>query len=276
MTDPVAAADTAGPGVNLDSAEWLRANWVTAAAVLGLVLQLWWRAGMLAHSFFQQNDFALLYQAATSKLGPSYLLRPANGQLAPAGRAVIWLEARAGSYNWGVASAVTLLMLALAGLALLHLLRRLFGNRPAILAPYALYLVTPLVVPVLTWWSATLGWLPLQAATFMAVSAHIAYIRTGRFRHAVAATCWLAAGVLFLDRGVLTPLLLLALTSAFLLRGKWTASLLAAVRGLLAGLASLRGRHARVPGAGCAPDQRVRLHTSADGGRTRPFPSSPR
>ena len=136
-----------------------------------------------------------------------------------------------GSYNWGVASAVTLLMLALAGLALLHLLRRLFGNRPAILAPYALYLVTPLVVPVLTWWSATLGWLPLQAATFMAVSAHIAYIRTGRFRYAVAATCWLAAGVLFLDKGVLTPLLLLALTSGFLLPGKWMASLLAAVRG---------------------------------------------
>lgn len=228
MTDPVAAVV---PADTLDSAEWLRANWVTVAAVLGLVLQLWWRAGMLAHSYFQQNDFPLLYQAAASKLGLSYLLTPANGQLAPGGRAVIWLETRAGLYNWDVASAVTLLMLALAGLALLQLLRTLFGNRPAILLPYALYLVTPLVVPVLTWWSATLAWLPLQIATFMAMNAHVCYIRTSRFRHAAAAACWMAAGVLFLDKGVLSPLLLLALTSAFLLPGSWTASLLAALRG---------------------------------------------
>jgi hypothetical protein len=229
-TEPVVDPATV-PADALDSAEWLRANWITAAAVLGLVLQLWWRAGMIARSYFQQGDFPLLYRAAASKLGPAYLLAPANGQLAPGGRAVIWLEARVGIYNWDVASAVTLLMLALAGLALLRLLRTLFGNRPAILVPFGVYLVTPLVVPVLTWWSATLAWLPLHMAMFMALNAHVHYIRTGRLRHAAAAACWLAAGVLFLDKGALSPLLLLALTSAFLLPGSWTASLVAALRG---------------------------------------------
>jgi hypothetical protein len=219
------------PADTLDSAEWLRANWITAAAVLGLVLELWWRAGMIAHSYFQQGDFPLLYRAAASKLGPAYLLAPDNGQLDPGGRALIWLEAKVGIYNWDVASAATLVMLALAGLALLRLLRTLFGNRPALLVPFGLYLATPLVVPVLTWWSATLGWLPFHIATFMAINAHVHYIRTGRLRHAVAAACWLAAGVLFLDKGVLSPLLLLGLTSAFLLPGGWMTSLVAAVRG---------------------------------------------
>jgi len=226
VTDPAAAAGRSGA---LDSADWLRANWITAAAVVGLVLEIWWRAGQLAHSYFQQNDFALLYRAAASKLSMAYLLTPVSGHLAPGGRAIIWLEARAGLYNWDVASAVTLLMLALAGLALLRALRTLFGARPAILVLFAMYLVTPLVVPVLTWWSATLGWLPLQIATFMAVNAHIRYVRTNQLRHAVATACWVAAGALFLDKGVLTPLLLLALTSGFLLPGNWASSLRAAL-----------------------------------------------
>jgi hypothetical protein len=229
-TEPVTSQAPAVPADTFDSAEWLRANWITVAAVVGLVLELWWRAGMLADSYFQQNDFSLLYRAAASKLGPGYLLTPSDGQVAPAGRAVIWLEARAGIYNWGLASAITLIMLGLAALALLRLLRTLFGDKPGILVPYALCLATPLVVPGLTWWSAAISWLPLQIATFMAVSAHVRYIRTSRFRHAVAAACWMAAGVLFMGKGVLTPLLLLALTSAFLIPGLWGASLLKALR----------------------------------------------
>lgn len=228
MTDSVPAARPAEP---LEGAEWLRANWITVAAILGLVLQLWWRAGMLAHSYFQQNDFPLLYRAAAAKFSLSYLLTPASGQFAPAARAVVWLEARGGLYNWNLASAVTLGLLAVAGLALLRLLRRLFGNRAAILAPYALYLVTPLVVPAATWWSSTLAVVPLQIAIVMATDAHICYIRTGRFRHAAAAACWFAAGALFADKGILIPLLLLALTSAFLLPGGWRAGLAAALRG---------------------------------------------
>jgi hypothetical protein len=227
MTDAVAAGRAAETP---DSTEWLRANWVTVAAVLGLALELWWRASMLAHSYFQQSDFQHLDQAAGNKLGVTYLLTPSDGQLSPGALAIAWLEGKAGLYNWGVASAVSVLMLALAGLALLHLLRRLFGNRPAILAPYTLYLVTPLVVPVLTWWSATFAWLPLQIGTFMAINSHVSYVRTGRFRHAIAATFWLAVGVLFAEKGVLTPLVLLALTAAFLLPGRWASSLLAALR----------------------------------------------
>ena len=267
MTDPVAAV---GPADTLDSAEWLRANWVTLTAVLGLVVQLWWRAGMLAHSYFQQSDFPLLYRAAAGKLGLSYLVRPVNGQFAPGGRAVTWLETRAGLYNWGVASAVTLLMLALAGLALWRLLRTLFGNRPAVLVPYALYLVTPLVVPVLTWWSATLAWLPLQIATFMALNAHVCYIRTSRFRHAAAAACWMVAGALFLDKGVLAPLLLLALTSAFFLPGRWTGRPAAVAARILARMAALRGGHGGIPGTRSVAGQRVRLYAPADGARPGP------
>jgi len=214
----------------VEAADWLKANWVTAAAVLGLVLALWWRAGLLAHAFFRQNDFELLGHASASSFGPSYLLAPSNGRVAPAALAVIWVEARAALYNWPAAMAVSLLLLAAAGLALLRLLRTLFGSRPAILVPIGIYLVTPLLVPALSWWSASLAALPLQASIFMAANSHIRYITTGRFRHAVVATCWMAAGMLFSDKGVLVPLLLLALTSALLRHGPWHQSLLITLR----------------------------------------------
>jgi hypothetical protein len=56
----------------------------------------------------------------------------------------------------------------LAGLAALRLLRALFGERPAILIPLAVFLFCPLTMPALGEWSSGLESVPLQLATFMA------------------------------------------------------------------------------------------------------------
>src|ERR1700735_4367154 len=185
-----------------EAAEWISRNAITVAAVALIVVQLWWKAGLLSHFYFRQDDFQILDHALASRFSGTYLITIDGGHLMPGGLALAWVLARVSLYDWTLASLVILAMLAAASLALLRLLRTLFGSRPAILIPLTIYLFTPLTVPGLSFWATTLNWLPLQLAILMAADAHIRYVRTGRFRHAAVAAAWLALGMLFGEAGI--------------------------------------------------------------------------
>ena len=120
-------------------------------------------------------------------------------------------------YNWAAGAVVELVMIAGAGLAAWRLLRTLFGNRPAILIPLVLYLVCPLTFPDYSWWIAGVETIPLQIAIFMALTAHVRYVWTGRYRHALAAAGWLVFGLIFFEKAAVIPLLLFVVTAGFLL-----------------------------------------------------------
>src|SRR5215471_11795597 len=142
-------------------------------------------------------------------------------------RAIAWLLVRASLYDWKLASGVVLVLQACASLAALRVLRTLFGNRPVILLPLAVYLLTPLTIAGLGWMTAALESVPLQLATFMAINAHVCYVRSGHLRHLAAAAGWVAFGLAFFEKALVLPLLLLAITAAFfagdtsLLAGIW-------------------------------------------------------
>jgi hypothetical protein len=212
-----------------DAAEWLRANGVTLAALTLIAIQLWWKAALLAHSYFRQDDYRFIDHALASGFDWKYLMAVQGGHLLPAGMAIAWLVARASLYNWPLTCAVTVVLLAAGCLAMLRMLRTLFGNRPAILIPLAVFLFCPLSLAGLDWWSVSLEVLPLELATFLAVDAHVRYVRGGRLRDALAAAAWVALAMLSMDKGAVVPLLLLGLTSAFFVEGRWAA---AAVRAL--------------------------------------------
>ena len=204
-------------------------------AVLGglalVAAQVIWKALLLSHFYFWQDDFLFFDRSLGHGLTWQYLMPIQVGHLAPGPQAIAWMLARAALYDWAAASALTIVLLAAAGLAALRLLLTLFGARPAILIPLAVYLITPLTLPALGWWSSAIQALPLQLAIFMALNAHVHYLRGGRIRHAVAAAAWLAAGLLFLEKGMAAPLLLFAVTSAFFVPGRWPAAArLAAVK----------------------------------------------
>jgi hypothetical protein len=214
-----------------DAGDWLRANGVTLAAVTLIAIQLWWKADLLSHSYFRQDDFSYLDRALSSGFGWKYLMWMDAGHLLPAGMTIAWVLARVSLYNWPLTCAVTLVLLAGACLALLRMLRTLFGSRPAILVPLAVYLFSPLSLTATAWWSMVIEVLPLELAVFMAVDAHVRYLRGGRLAHAVAAAGWLLIGMASMDQGAVAPLLLLALTSAFFVEGYWLAALVrAAIR----------------------------------------------
>jgi hypothetical protein len=213
-----------------DAPDWLRKNGVTAAALTLIAIQLVWMAVLLAHSYFRQDDFRYLDRALANGLNWSYLMWVDAGHLLPLGFAVAWAMARISLYNWPLTSLFILALMAATCLALLRMLRTVFGNRPAILIPLTVFVFSPLSLAAVTWWAVALEILPLELAIFMTVDAHVRYLRGGRFRSALAAAGWLLLGMAAMDKGVVVPLLLFALTSAFFVEGRWAVAAVRAVR----------------------------------------------
>ncbi len=202
-------------------ASWVHRRGVVLFGIVLIAAQLIWRSLFLSHYFFWQDDFHFLDGALSHSFTWSYLSQVAAGHWFPGVYAISWVVARAGLYDWGFASTITVVMLAAANLAALRLLRTLFGDRPAILVPLLIYLLCPLSVMDIRFWAAAIELWPLVIAIFMALTAQVHYVRTRRFRHAVAAAAWLAVGLIFNEKALVLPLLLFAITSAFLMEGPW-------------------------------------------------------
>ncbi len=197
-----------------------RRHRVTIAALALILAQLIWKGLFLNHFYFRQDDFHFTELGLQSPFDWKYLSYVGSGHLHPGVLAITWVMGRIALYNWGAASALTLFMIAVASLAAWRLLRTLIGNRAAILIPLSLYLLTPLTFPDDGWWTSAIESLPLQAAIFLSLTAHIHYVRTGKFRHAVAAACWLVAGLVFFEKAVVIPLVLFGVTAGFLVEGR--------------------------------------------------------
>jgi hypothetical protein len=212
------------------SVRWLRANPILAAGALLIAAQLWWKAGLLGRSFFRLDDYYYLEHASSSGLTWSYLTWGDAGHLDVVGSAIAWALVRISPEDWTLASATTLVLLGCTCFALLRMLRTLFGDRPGVLLLLSLYLLSPLSLPGLSWWTVALEQLPLQLAIFCAVCAHVHYLRTSGFKHAAAAAAWLAVAMLSSFQGAAVPFLLFATTSAFFTQGTWSRALWPALR----------------------------------------------
>jgi hypothetical protein len=209
---------------------WVRHNWVVLVQFLLIIAGLAVKAAVLDSGYFRQDDFYLFDWALNNKLDWRFLGTIYTGHFMPGSLVITWLLARASLYNWALAAVVNLAFLGAAGLALMRLLRTLFGNRPANIIVVLVYCLCPLAVPGLTFWATTLQWVPTQLALFLVVDAHVRYVQSGRFRHAIAAAAWLAFGLLFDEALVFAPLLLLGLTSAFFTAGPWRAAVVSTLR----------------------------------------------
>src|ERR1022692_939216 len=205
------------------AADWvLKKRPVLLAAIVMVVAQVAWRAQFLSHLYYLRQDFFNLDFAIRSPFSWHYLTYVGTGHLMIGERAIIWVLARISLYNWGLDSAVSLAFVAGAGLAAFLVLRTLFGERPAILIPLAIYMLSPLNVAGLGWWTVALESVPLQLALFMALNSHVHYVRTGRPRHLVGAVAWVLFGLLAFEKGLVVPLLLFAVTAGFLVGdGSW-------------------------------------------------------
>jgi hypothetical protein len=204
-----------------DVADWVRHRSLVVAGLVMIAAQLVWKWAFLSHYFFSQDDYHYLDFARNSRFSWAFLTQVQAGHLIPGPLAIDWVLSRVALYDWSAASAVTLVLIAAASLVGLRLLRTLFGDRPAVLVLLGIYLLTPLMFPDISWWAVAIETVPLQLATFGALDAHVRYLRSGRFRHAVASAGWIVFGLIFFEKSMVLPLLLLAVTAAFFAEGSW-------------------------------------------------------
>ncbi|MGW4791282.1 hypothetical protein ACWEPC_02550 [Nonomuraea sp. NPDC004297] len=189
---------------------------VLAAGLVMVAAQLVWKFALVSRTYFRQDDFMFIARGLENPLSWDYLMRIDFGHLMPGAFAAHWAMGRLGVYNDVLAHAVTISLQAAAGLALLRLLRVLFGTRPAILVPLGFALLTPMTIPGLSWWAVAAETLPFQIALPMALASHVHFTRTGRMRHAVAAAGWTVFGMVFFVKAPFIPVLAFVLTLGWL------------------------------------------------------------
>ncbi|MFG1703644.1 hypothetical protein ACFLIM_10660 [Nonomuraea sp. M3C6] len=194
---------------------WARRHGVLLAALALIGAAMAWKTAILQSAYFKEDDFEFVARAMESDLSFDYLTRIHFGQFMPGGFLLAWFSARLEPFGWGYAAGGILVLHACAALAVLRMLRVVFGDRPAILAPLLVFLVAPIAVPALVWWAAALNTVFLQIALPMAVASHWHHLRSGRLRHAVAAALWVLFGLLGFVKGFALPLVLLALTAIY-------------------------------------------------------------
>lgn len=213
-------------------AGWIRRRRpVVLAAVILIAAQLVWLAEFFRKMYFFRDDFVNMDLAIRSPFGWHYLTYIGSGHLMIAERALLWLVERISFYNWTLAWLVTVILVAAANIAAFRVLRTLFGERPAILIPLIIYLLCPLSVAGLGWWTVALELVPFELATFMAVNAHVHYVRTGRSWHAATSVLWVVVSLLTFEKAIVLPIILLGITGAFFSgRRSWLSGTLAALR----------------------------------------------
>ena len=219
---------------------------VTVAAVILIAGQVAWKASFLSQFYFRQDDLHFTELSMQYGLSWKYLSYVGSGHLHPGVLLITWIMAKIALYNWGAATSLSLAFLVAASFACWRMLRTLIGNRPAILIPLSVYLATPLTFPDDSWWSSAVESLPLQAAIFLAVTAHVHYVRTGTYRHLIAATWWIAVGLFFFEKAIVIPVVLFIITAGFLEQGRFIHGCLAEPQALLARVGDLRGPRDRL------------------------------
>lgn len=185
---------------------------IEVAGLSLIVLQVSLRATAAYQGWFYGDDFEFLQQATNHQVSLSYLMRPHDSQLMPAGILAAWVVAHAGPFNWPLATTVILVLQVLASTACWLMLREIFGLRWRCLGLLSVYLFSTLTLTAFMWWSAAINQVPLQLASFTAFTLHVRYLRTQRLRFAVLATAALGFGLLFYVKALLIVIPLTLIT----------------------------------------------------------------
>ena len=193
---------------------------VILVALMMIFLQLILRAWAIYGGWFYGDDLKFLSQAATERLSLDLLFTRHQQQLMPGGILVAWLVGRGPAFSWPLAATTILAMQALASASCLLMLRNLFGLRPAILIPLALYLFSPLTLGAFMWWAAALNQLPLQIVFFLIIATHVEYMRTRKAMWVIASGALLLIGLLFYIKAVLIVPVLAFVTVAYFAEGR--------------------------------------------------------
>jgi NADH:ubiquinone oxidoreductase subunit 6 (subunit J) len=193
---------------------------VVLAAIGLVVCQLAFRAWMTYSSWYTFDDFNFISRTRNAGIGVETTMEAYAGHLMPAGLYLSWLADELAPFDFRVNATVLLAMQVLADAGAVVMLVRLFGARPGILPPLAVYLFCVISVPVAIWWAAGVNQIPMQITLFWALASHVAYLRTQRSRHLLTTMAWLLFGLLFYEKVLLVLGALAIITLAYFTTGR--------------------------------------------------------
>ncbi|WP_370619330.1 ArnT family glycosyltransferase [Mumia sp. Pv 4-285] len=229
------AADTTRAVRGWVPADMTRAQMVTAAALSLIAAQLALRAWVTQGSWFFEDDFQFLSDIALGRDDLDWYLRPHNVHFMPLSFVLVKIVTLGGPFAWWLAVVETLLLQLAASVSCWWMLRKLFGDRPAILAPLTVYLFSIFSVPTLTWYAAMINQLPLHTCIFLGVLAHVTYLRTRHYRWALVAALVTAVGLLFYVKAIALLMVFGLLALLYFGRGPFVRRFLGVVRRYLWG-----------------------------------------
>jgi hypothetical protein len=157
----------------------------------------WWQ---VQGTWFFYDDLYFVQRALEESLSWSYLVKPYNGHLMPAGALLTWVNAQIDPMSYGWPAAEIVFFFAVAGIGMLRLLLRLFGARWAVLVPLTAFLFSPILIPATIWWAAAVNQGPMLIAIIFALTSFVAYLRAPRWPALTATFAWMAVGLLFVER----------------------------------------------------------------------------
>ncbi|MEO6605261.1 MAG: hypothetical protein ABIN55_06580 [Aeromicrobium sp.] len=208
-----------------------RLDRLTLIAIGLIVIQLAFRTWAAGNSWFEGDDFIFLGAAAHGDADRGWLFEPQNVHLMPVGLFLSTLVGHAGAFTWWLAVVEIVALQGLADLAFWWMLRTLFGNRKAVVAVLAIFLLSPLSLAPLTWWSITLLQMPQQIALFGSVAAHVLYLRKKQPRYVLLAGIFLLLGYASFSKSALIPVILGLITVLYFTSGGLWTRLRKAIKG---------------------------------------------
>ncbi len=199
------APDPTRPGLRARAAAD-PARLVAAGAAVLIGLHVVVRTAVAAQGWFHLDDLLFVEQAVRA---PGDLLAPHAGHLMPGGHLLTGALTAVVPLHWPAVVAVEAVLLLALDVAVWRLLVLLFGLRPAVLLPLAVWTTTALTLPAV-WWAVAVNQLPGQLATVLALTAAVRRLRGGGPGEVLRVAAWLAVGLAFSERVLLAVPLVLA------------------------------------------------------------------
>ena len=194
---------------------------ILVAATVLMALQLLVRSYVKFGNWFIADDLAFIGRAQTMPFWSSqYLFAGWNGHFMPGAFVEVRVLNALWPMNYLPVGLVDLGLQLLVDVLVYRLLVALFGRRPAILVPLAVYLFSPMTLPAFAWWAAALNQLPGQAALAGVLLAQVRYHRSGRLRYGLLGAVTALAGLMFSEKVLLAVPCVLALTLFYFTDGE--------------------------------------------------------
>lgn len=187
------------------------------------------RGALLANGYFTQDDFLML-TLSHQGLSGHMLFEDYSGHLFPGGFLIAWAQGTVAPLNWTVSVVVVMVLQTATAVMVWLPVRRLVAARWSAVPLYAVFLFCPITLWPTQWWAVAIQFLPVAFFLALAVYAFLCRLQDGaRWGWPVSVGATVAA-LLFQERGLLVPVVLVWIAVAHTPVGPWRRRLVVAAR----------------------------------------------